>query len=421
MKDRAKGTDRIDWRSERDRVDLAEVATRLLGPAPGRRGERGRRLWWSCPFHEDGNPSFCVDPGKPFWRCFGCGEHGDAATLVMRHEGSSFPEAVSYLTGGPVPSGKARPRPNPSPRHEASRPPAGPSGMPEDAALSLVVASAARLWALDGADALRALTSVRGLTFGTIRDARLGWTPGVRLTTKDGRSFTARGVVIPWFDRDRLALVKIRQPEGSKPKYAEAFRDRPSLFPGRQSIRPGGPLIVVEGELDALLIGQETAEMAAVVTLGSASGRPDHDILVSMRPAAPWFIATDADAAGDRAAAGWPARARRVRPPAPFKDWTEAGQAGVSLARWWSDRLGGNVSPSLFSWPELAGMRWSSAPDPEPGIIIDQPDPDRRQLALETLADDPEGRAEIVAVQGEIQVQDVNTSYCAPSRQYATM
>ena len=46
--------DRIDWSSVRDRIDLVAVATALLGPAPGRRGERStRRLWWPCPFHED--------------------------------------------------------------------------------------------------------------------------------------------------------------------------------------------------------------------------------------------------------------------------------------------------------------------------------------------------------------------------------
>jgi hypothetical protein len=51
--------DRIDWPSVRDRTDLAKVATALLGPAPGRRGERGRRLWWRCPLgsHDDADPA----------------------------------------------------------------------------------------------------------------------------------------------------------------------------------------------------------------------------------------------------------------------------------------------------------------------------------------------------------------------------
>src|SRR4051812_47357722 len=98
------GKPRIDWQIERERIDLAALATGLLGPAPGRRGERGRRLWWHCPFHRDPNPSFVVEPGKPWWRCRGCGEHGDAASLLMKLEGLSFPAALARLAGQPAPS-----------------------------------------------------------------------------------------------------------------------------------------------------------------------------------------------------------------------------------------------------------------------------------------------------------------------------
>src|SRR3954471_3477947 len=111
MSFRVDGKDRIDWQSERDRIDLAAVATRLLGLAPGRRGGRGRRLWWNCPFHEDRNHSFCVEPAKPWWKCWGCGERGDAASLVMRLEGKTFLEAIASLTGGPAPPVGARRRP----------------------------------------------------------------------------------------------------------------------------------------------------------------------------------------------------------------------------------------------------------------------------------------------------------------------
>ena len=368
--------DRLDWSDIKDRIDLAAVATSLLGPAPGRRGGKGR-LWWRCPFHDDKNPSFHVNPIKKTWTCYACNEHGDAPALVMKLKHCTFPEAVAHLAGKPAPSGKPT-----HPRPPAASPPvktaAGPakqsSGLPLADALKLVEEAAARLWTPEGGDALAYLRG-RGLTEATIRAARLGWTPRVSVPVKDGaRLWDVSGITFPWMDRDRLAMVKIRQPEGRKPKYAEAFRDRPAIYPAASVVRPGMPLVVVEGEFDALLLGQELADLAAVVTLGSASARPEGSTYLAMLPAPTWYVATDADDAGDKAASGWPARARRVRPPAPFKDWTEARQADINLRRWWTDRLGGIEAPALSTWDELASRRWGPAiGDPTPGIIIDGP------------------------------------------------
>ncbi len=385
----------IDWKAERGRIDLAAVVTRLRGPAPGRRGERGRKLWWTCPFHEDRNPSFCVDPGKGWWKCYGCGESGDAAALVMRLEGMTFPEAVAYLTVGPAPSGKTTPRPPTVSTHSGTKretappsPPGGvsphsgtkggeaprgePSGLPEVDALALVGAAAARIWTPDGAGALAYLTGPdRRLSAETVRAARLGVTSWVAVPKADRTTFKALGVVVPWFASGRLALVKIRQPDGRRPKYVEAFRDpaRVVCYPGPEAVRPGRLLIIVEGEFDALALGEALRELAPVVTLGSASARPEARSLVVMDSASRWYVSTDGDEAGDKAAAGWPARARRVRPPEPFKDWTEAKAAGVDLARWWGDILAGTDRPPLFVWPELARWRWGPAADDlTPGI-----------------------------------------------------
>jgi CHC2 zinc finger len=104
---------RLDWSDVRDRVDLGIIATALLGVSPGRRGERGRRRWWACPFHQDSNPSFCVTPGTPWWRCYGCGEHGDAAALVMRLQGVTFPEAVRWLAEQSGHTGTFKTNPHP--------------------------------------------------------------------------------------------------------------------------------------------------------------------------------------------------------------------------------------------------------------------------------------------------------------------
>src|SRR4051812_46761108 len=127
----------IDWKAERGRIDLVAVVTARLGPAPGRSGERGRRLWWRCPFHEDRNPSLGVEPGQPFWRCYGCGAHGDAANLIMRLDGKTFAE----LAGGPRSNAPTRTRAGLEPRsprmaepRPAPAPPPGPEGMTAEAA-----------------------------------------------------------------------------------------------------------------------------------------------------------------------------------------------------------------------------------------------------------------------------------------------
>jgi hypothetical protein len=218
--------------------------------------------------------------------------------------------------------------------------------------------------------------------------------PGDGSDQRGDRALQALGWVLPWFASGRLALVKIRRPGGRRPKYAEAFRDpaRFVCYPGPEAIHPGRPLVITEGELDALCLGEALEELAAVVTLGSASARPGAAALGPMLAGSPWFIATDRDEAGDQAAVSWPARARRVRPPAPFEDWTEARQGRVDLRRWLSDRFGRNEAPPLFSWDELAGWRWGPAQDfPTPGIIIDHPANSRLICGLNNRLVDNQG------------------------------
>ncbi len=135
-------------------------------------------------------------------------------------------------------------------------------------------------------------------------------------------------------------------------KYIEAFPDRPMLFPSMATIRPGATLIVTEGEFDALLLGQELGELAAVVTLGSASTQPEGSTRLAMLRCPRWYVAHDADVAGDKAAAEWPARAIRVKPLDPHKDWTDAHQAGIDLRRWWVEEW----LPEAFDREERAAI-----------------------------------------------------------------
>jgi len=397
---------RPDWSALRETIDLAAVATRELGPAPGRRGEGGGRLWWNCPFHEDQNPSFAVWPREQAWHCFGCGEHGDAVDLVRRlHPELTFPETVAYLADGLVPMARrSKPFTTPLRGGEVLH---APSGLPEADALAVVQDAERRLWASEGADALAYLRTERHLTDETIRTARLGWTPGVAFPTRSGGTARAAGIVIPWLDGGRPVLVKVRQAD-RQPRYAEVFRDpaRMVCYPHPSAIRPGLPLIFVEGEFDDLLLGQELAGLASVVTLGSASSKPTNRALAAFLRCPQWYAAHDSDPAGDKAAGAWPARARRVRPPGAFKDWTEAVQSPhpVNLRRWWRDVFAGNISPPLYVWDELMAWRWGSAVgDPTPGIVVDRPDRVRRLAALQHLLDHPDDETlqERLAIQAE--------------------
>jgi DNA primase len=51
---------------------------------------------WSalCPFHKEKSGSFYLYPGTASYYCFGCHEHGDVFSFVMKMETLSFPEAV---------------------------------------------------------------------------------------------------------------------------------------------------------------------------------------------------------------------------------------------------------------------------------------------------------------------------------------
>jgi DNA primase len=57
----------------------------------------GTLLKGLCPFHAEKTPSFTVTPERESWHCFGCGEHGDIFTFVMRRDGLDFREALGRL------------------------------------------------------------------------------------------------------------------------------------------------------------------------------------------------------------------------------------------------------------------------------------------------------------------------------------
>ena len=110
----------------------------------------------------------------------------------------------------------------------------------------------------------------------------------------------------------------------------------------RESRRLRGPISAGRPgwiDLDGI---RDRIDLAAVagVTLVSASARLDRPVENLLLISPSWFTATDHDEAGQRTGARWPASARRVNPPEPYKHWTEAHLGGVKLLPFLQSMLG---------------------------------------------------------------------------------
>lgn len=57
----------------------------------------GSSLRGPCPFHSEKSPSFFVSEQFQRYKCFGCGESGDAFTFLEKFDGMTFGEALEHL------------------------------------------------------------------------------------------------------------------------------------------------------------------------------------------------------------------------------------------------------------------------------------------------------------------------------------
>ncbi|WP_380174884.1 DNA primase [Kineococcus sp. DHX-1] len=82
-----------DLQAVKERVRLDEVVGEQVTLRSGGVGS----FKGLCPFHDERTPSFTVRPATGRWRCFGCGESGDAIEFVMKIDGLGFADAVERL------------------------------------------------------------------------------------------------------------------------------------------------------------------------------------------------------------------------------------------------------------------------------------------------------------------------------------
>lgn len=126
-----------------------------------------------CPFHSEKTPSFKVNPNLQIFKCFGCGQGGDAFRFLELMEGLSFPEAIRQLAER---QGIALPHQDPQQEKRAER---------RERWLELMRAAAkffeTKLRGNEGRRA-RAYLENRGITPTTIEAFGLGFAPrGSRL------------------------------------------------------------------------------------------------------------------------------------------------------------------------------------------------------------------------------------------------
>ncbi len=59
--------------------------------------KKGKDYVGLCPFHQEKTPSFTVNEGKQFFKCFGCGKGGNVFSFLMYKENLTFPESVQKV------------------------------------------------------------------------------------------------------------------------------------------------------------------------------------------------------------------------------------------------------------------------------------------------------------------------------------
>lgn len=81
----------VDSSVIKDAIPISEV----IGQHVNLRSSGGNknRYIGLCPFHQEKNPSFCVDDSWGRYRCFSCGAKGDVIQFIQDYNGLDFKEA----------------------------------------------------------------------------------------------------------------------------------------------------------------------------------------------------------------------------------------------------------------------------------------------------------------------------------------
>ena len=288
------------------------------------------------------------EKGRVYW-CRHCGIQGDLIQFYRDVDGLGYKQACAAAGC----EAKAYPYSHPAHHHQNS------TYMPRH------YESPAEAWALralkfvtqcheslmDNREALAKLERERGLTADTAERFLLGLNPQdfyrsreswglptvIKANGKPKKLWIPRGLVIPYMVDGRVRRIRVRRPdgdlEGRGPKYY--------FVPGSSAEamlidEERDAYVVVESELDAILIRQDAGDLVGVVSVGTATGRPDGRCHASIEKTPTLLIALDADEAGVKNYCWWRDRycqAERLEIYGGAKDPGDLNH-GVDLRAW---------------------------------------------------------------------------------------
>lgn len=277
-----------------------------------------------CPFHQEKTPSFTVSPARGTYKCFGCGEGGDAISFVEKLEQVDFVGAIETLAkrfGIPIEYEEI------SPEAERERRRKERLGRLLERA---TVFYERVLWDSEQGAFAREYLASRDLGEEVCRAFRLGYAPGgptlargaqkegftrddllaTGLANSRGSDYFQRRLLFPLtnargdvrgfqarklHDDDRLVAKYVNSPESDLFKKGDLLY---GLDSARQAIAKEDRAVVVEGNTDVLALRQ-AGVLPVVASMGTAL--TEQQLKELQRLTKRLFLCFDADAAGKEA------------------------------------------------------------------------------------------------------------------------
>ena len=319
-------------------IPIADVAQVLNIPLI----RSGNTLHGKCPTgHESKNGNcFSVNISGNYFQCFSCRESGDVVKLVQIGKGLTFTDSLKWLAdtfgiaddpnyqnGTTVQKAEWTPK-----AIEAKE-----SDNPKWQSKALSFISYAERQLAESPEIMGYLTEGRFLSPDTVKHFRLGYNPKAVYTPCEDFGLSGdkvlipKGIVIPYLSGNRVLRLRVRKEVGGY-HVVRGSHTTPYQIDNGKSV-----WMIVESELDAFLVHQETSDMVNVAALGSASIRPDEALNEKLMKAGKIVCSMDFDEAGDKAFFGfWKKRYPNVSdfPVIEGKDPCEMVKAGIPIRDW---------------------------------------------------------------------------------------